>query len=255
MNLAEKLELDTVKIEEELNRKNALLKYQTVEPESILEKKFESFEDVVSRELKQFYEFRNNIVTGKIEYREKNWNYYTDIDDRVVNTITHRIKRKDGFFDKLTTAKINEILDSDFTENFDPFRAYFSSLEWDKKTDYVRKLTSLVSAKTYYKNGYEVNPFIDFFYRWAVACVACAYDNKPNHTGLILTGGQGVGKSTFFEKICPGFFTQPGTENKYYTIEPEFDGHNKDNKISISDSFIINIDEMANFSKKDMGKR
>lgn len=79
--------------------------------------------------------------------------------------------------------------------------------------------------------------------RWLVASVASAMVGSiVNQTVLILKGGQGVGKSTFLQKLVPDKLNE-------YFYSGNFDPDSKDSVINLAETFICMLDELDSLSK------
>lgn len=79
--------------------------------------------------------------------------------------------------------------------------------------------------------------------KWFVAMVACAINEKiTNHTALIFSGGQGIGKTSWFEKLLP-------KPLKPYMYSGIINPSNKDTLFQMSENILINMDEISTFDK------
>jgi predicted P-loop ATPase len=79
--------------------------------------------------------------------------------------------------------------------------------------------------------------------KWLVSMVACAINEKiTNHTALIFSGGQGIGKTSWFEKLLP-------KPLKPYMYSGNINPSNKDTLFQMSENILINMDEISTFDK------
>jgi len=207
-----------------------------------------TIEDYISKN----YQLRFNTVTSKVEIRKIfNANPETDQKDNLIeqdhfipitdyleNSILCEILKNNL---KCTSTLLHSILYSDFSYFFDPFREYFIQLPlWDGKTDYIQMLAETVTTTTQ-----------DLWYiclkKWLVAAVASVLDFKTvNHTAIILSGPQGIGKTTWMLNLCP-------PELDDYIFSGTINPNNKDTLIHLSECMFINMDELENMNRFEIG--
>jgi predicted P-loop ATPase len=189
--------------------------------------------------LSDYYDFRLNPVVDRTEFRAKGETDYKLLTERDLNTIFRKVKSAD--FEKCTLSLLKSILYSDFVPVEDPFQAYFKSLpDWDSKTDYVAQLATVV------KTTNDVF-WTECFQKWLVAVVACALDEQQvNQQVLVLSGDQGIGKSTFLNSLLPPAL-------KGYLFSGIVHPNNKDTLVNLSENLLINLDELENLNKTELG--
>ncbi|TSA28391.1 MAG: virulence-associated E family protein [Bacteroidetes bacterium] len=204
--------------------------------------------------LKNRYAFRYNIVTSKIEYRPNaNLQPLSLRDSRFAGVeATSFVPLTDylenSLFRELLTNNLKcpqntlrSLLLSDFCPRYDPFEDYFNSLfPWDGSTDHIRDLADTVQTTN--DDLWQV-----CFKRWLVASVASLLDTEVvNHTAIIFSGPQGIGKTTWLLNLCP-----PRLKNYIFsgTINP----NNRDTLIHLSECAFINLDELENMSRSEIG--
>lgn len=184
------------------------------------------------------YEFRFNVVMGTIEYKLQDNNSFQTMTDYTENSMFREIL-KAGI--KCNISNLRSILGSDFCPLYDPFIEYFNALpDWDGETDYIGMLSETI--KTTKKEEWEI-----CFRKWIVAYVGCII--KPdtiNHTAIVFAGKQGIGKTTWLEKLVPAALKSHLFSG---TINPE----NKDALIHLSECILINLDELENLNKTEIG--
>jgi predicted P-loop ATPase len=186
--------------------------------------------------LENKYEIRLNKVSAKIEMRENGTNnQFNEINEY---SLYRELQHNEI---SISLNKITTLLQSDFVESYDPFLAYFESLaQWhpDSNCDYIKDVCSYLPVKN------EV-VFIKHFKKMLVRCIACALDNKIfNKQVFVLIGEkQNTGKSTFCRWLCPEVLSD------YFT---EYVNTDKDGLIILSTSFLINLDELAIFTKAEI---
>lgn len=74
--------------------------------------------------------------------------------------------------------------------------------------------------------------------KWIVATVGCAtVEEVTNQTAIIFIGKQGVGKTIWMKNLVPY-----DLKNYFYSGTPNL--KDKDSRIRLAESFLINLDEM-----------
>lgn len=201
---------------------------------SIHTNKFTQTEDYLADR----YEFRLNIVSLCIEYRripedEEKAEEFKPVNENAIFRELHKANVT------VSMAVLVALLRSDFAVIFDPIDEYFLNLpEWDKKTDYIGELAAYVHA-------IEKKEWQHHFKKHLVRTYVCATNPKYfNKQALILVQPeQNSGKSTFLRFLCPPELTD------YLAEDMTSD---KDSRILLVKNFIINLDELAKWSKKDI---
>ena len=191
--------------------------------------------DPVEVYLNSKYDFRYNKVRGTVEYKKKTQKGFQKLTDRRVNSLVRELKLMEM---RIPKNRLIELLESDFTPEFHPMMEYLNGLpKWDGKTDYLAELAARVKTD-------DNQFFLDVFKRWFVAMLACSIDPKiVNQWALILSGGQGIGKSTFIRKLLP-------PELAEYHYSGMIDPKSKDTLVHLAECFIIDMDELSNLTRK-----
>jgi predicted P-loop ATPase len=192
----------------------------------------------IEKFLQQFYNLRYNVVTGRLEIKLKSAKNFEPMTDYMENSIFRQLHKNNIF---VSMAKLRSILQSDFCERYDPFIEYYSSLPvWDAKTDYIQQLADTITAA-------EQELWSFCFKKWIVAVVASLLDpSVVNHTAIIFSGAQGLGKTTWMEKLCP-FELRP------YLFSGTINPNNKDTLVQLSECMLINMDELENMNRTEIG--
>jgi hypothetical protein len=204
----------------------------------------------IQKHLNGQYEFRRNEVLDRTEFRLFTENRvatkkqtYKILTERDLNSIQIDLTRNDI---KCSMTTLKTLLNSEFVPNSDPFREYFESLpKWhpEKSTDYIRGLAEKVRLS---EDDLQTT-WYDYFERWLVASVGSAIDpNVTNHQVLVLVGEQGLGKSTFLNKLIP----KPLRD---YLYTGNVDPNNKDTLVNLAENMFINLDELENLNKTELG--
>lgn len=186
---------------------------------------------IVEEYLNKEFDLRRNQVSGIIECRRKNESNYEPLNE---DNIYRELQHQNISF---SLNNLMSLLRSGFVPTYDPLATYFNSLpEWDEKTDYVMQLCDFIKVK-------DQERFNRHFKKMFARCIACAIGDAFNKQAFILMGGQSSGKTTFLRWLCPKELSS------YYTENISTD---KDSLISLTENFIINLDEMAAMQKIEL---
>ena len=195
------------------------------------------------------YVFRHNIVSGKLEYQQlsnsfpsgrpggakKKWNVMNDFIENSMlrECLKGRIKTN--------LSSLRNLLYSDFCELFNPFEDYFFNLpSYDEKTDYITELANTITTT-------KQDLWQQCFKKWLVAMVGCVLDDKViNHTVIVFSGKQGLGKTTWVEKLVP-------KQLKEYLFSGTINPNNKDTLVQLAECMLINLDELENLNRSEIG--
>jgi hypothetical protein len=195
------------------------------------------------------YIFRHNIVSGKLEYQQlsnsfpsgrpggakKKWNVMNDFIENSMlrECLKGRIKTN--------LSSLRNLLYSDFCELFNPFEDYFFNLpSYDEKTDYITELANTITTT-------KQELWQQCFKKWLVAMVGCVLDDKViNHTVIVFSGKQGLGKTTWVEKLVP-------KPLKEYLFSGTINPNNKDTLVQLAECMLINLDELENLNRSEIG--
>ena len=229
----------------------------------IKKKKRKNQIDTIEAYLSSHYQLRYNIVTSKLEIRKLNNpgpdpeqpdtpasyvshptslvphpSSFVPLTDYIENSLLREILKSNL---KCSASLLRSILYSDYSNFFDPFRDYFLHLSlWDGQTDYIQQMAETV-------NTTSQDLWCKCFKKWLVATVAAILDNKTvNHTAIILSGPQGVGKTTWMLNLCP-------PELSDYIFSGTINPNNKDTLIHLAECMFINMDELENMNRSEIG--
>ena len=201
------------------------------------EEGFNSIIEQIQAYLTRHYEFKFNLITQrllvKVRGTDEQFHY---LEDYEFNTILKRVKIQNF---KCSKDTLLMILKSDYVPQFDPFRDYLHNLpEWDG-IDYVAQLATTVRTT-------QPLHFAKCLKKWMVAMVASLIDvNAMNQTAIILSGAQGIGKTTWFHTILPVEFQEYIHEGYVLTKD-------KETNVKISECILILMDELENLSDKSL---
>jgi len=103
-----------------------------------------SFIDRLENFLNNRYNFRYNVVSGKLEYKTVKATLWKPVTDFVENSILREILKAKV---KCNINTLRNLLRSDFCEEFDPFKTYFDNLPNNKEeTDYITELANTITT-------------------------------------------------------------------------------------------------------------
>jgi hypothetical protein len=188
--------------------------------------------------LEKKWEFRYNTVIGVPEYRRKDKGEFVQMTDYALNSITRQMR----LLNTPSASKkiINETINSKFAPKVNPVQAYFKSIHYDGR-DHIGMLCDTVTTV----EGQE-EMCRNLLRKWIVGAVANVFieDRCANQFCFILTGSQGLYKSTWIRKLCPA-------ELKDYYYEGNLNPENKDDLFLTASNFIYNLDDyFAEVTKK-----
>lgn len=175
------------------------------------------------------YDVRYDVIALKYEWKRKGESEYVEFNE---NDLYCELQEK-GY--NISIAKLMAIINSSWTNSYNPFQEYFRSLpKWDGKTDYIAQFSDFLDID-------DKDYFVKHFKKWLVRVVACAlipsYFNKQM---LLLVGEQNNGKTSLQRFICPPFL-------KGYYSEDLNPG--KDELITLSGIFLILMDELSKLDR------
>lgn len=205
-------------------------------------KKKTKLETLIATEefLKTRYDFRANIVTNKTEIKEKNSKDWKELTDRITSDLYYSLQKLDINYSIESLRLL--LISSAFSPSFNPLTTYFDKLPaWDEERNYIKEFTDCFKLK----HPEERRVFEYCFKKWFIATLTGVYSREwCNHTIFIITGEQGDGKTTILNKLIP-------EELKRYLQIGGLDFSSKDAVIDMCSKFLINIDELEGFTKKD----
>lgn len=208
------------------------------EEETDEEEEKPSFIDRLETFLNYRYSFRYNVVSGKLEYKIVKGTLWKPVTDFVENSILREILKAKV---KCNINTLRNLLRSDYCEQFDPFKNYFDNLPNNEdETDYITELANTITTTK--QDLWQV-----CFKKWFVAMVACVTNDKAiNQTVIVFSGKQGVGKTTWIEKLIP-------KPLKDYMFSGTINPNNKDTLIHLAECMLINLDELENLNRTEIG--
>lgn len=193
----------------------------------------------VENYLTKYFRFRYNEVTGKIEWQYiENTKDYLPISDFQINSLTRKLIKAHIL---CSSTLIRSVLLSDYTPVYNPFRQYMKNLPlWDNQTDFIQQLAATVTTTN--------DPLWHMCFRkWIVAMVgSLLVDSVVNHTVIVFSGKQGIGKTTWILNLVP-------PQLKEYCFSGTINPGNKDTLLQLSECMIINMDELESLNRSELG--
>lgn len=212
--------------------------------------------------LNENYEFRHNVLSGKVEVRStclrskvkgqkleaegqkskdegQRWEVLTPA---LTNSIVLHAKREGIGDGKSPKTEILEYLSSAEVPAYDPIRAYLDNLPAWEGQDEVRKLWSRIPGL-----NEEQRYWCHLWMRSAVAHWLHLDLQHGNECVPVLIGSQGCGKSTFAYRLLPPELRE------YYLDHINF-GNKFDSEMALTHNLLVNIDEFANMGHSQQGK-
>jgi hypothetical protein len=194
--------------------------------------------DKIEQFLSGNYAFRFNEVTGRLEIKNRTEETFEPVSDYIENSVLRNLLKNNI---RCNQSTLRSILNSNFCPPHNPFNEYFNSLPpWDGCTDYISQLAGTITTT-------QQDLWLTHFKKWLVALVATAIDPKViNHTVIVLTGGQGIGKTTWSLKLVPSKLIN-------YVYSGSINPNNKDTLIHLTECILINLDELENLNRTEIG--
>ncbi|KAF2516332.1 hypothetical protein E0W68_12435 [Flavobacterium salilacus subsp. salilacus] len=194
--------------------------------------------DLFKNYLNNHYNFRFNEISSKVEFKPISRSDFKYMTDRDLNSLLLEMNHQRL---KIKFLDLKTIIESDYVPIFNPIKDYFKSLPQMTGNENIKKLLMTIDTHD--------NDFFEWaFTKWLVAWVACMVeDNAINQQCVILAGNQGIGKSTWVEKLIPN-------ELMPYYFAGNIRLGNKDTLGFLSEKCLINLDELANMTYSNVAE-
>ena len=151
--------------------------------------------------LDEHFKLRINVLTMELEYCPVKKVQFKTLDDRQLNTIWLDLQNE-GI--RCTDNTLMKILNSNYTKSYHPIKEYFNALPKHDGTDYIKQLADTVTiADIEIDDGSLKDLWYDYLKKWLVGNASTCLGLGINQTCLILVGGQGSGKTTWLNRLCP----------------------------------------------------
>lgn len=196
---------------------------------------------IAEKYLSENYEFRYNVISLAIECKQKSNSEWTVCNE---NSLWIELQKKSI---KIPLNSLIAILKSGFVPIYNPIITYFENLPiWDGQTDYITSFAKYVNLE----ESENQEQFEYHFKKWCVRAVKCAtIENYFNKQAFILTDdglGQNIGKTSWCRFVCPPFLSE--------YIAQDIPENEKDARILFAKNFLVNLDELASLSRKEINK-
>jgi hypothetical protein len=191
------------------------------------------------------HSFRYNVLTDVVYFKEaEKWN---PVNDRIVNNF---LQDMDTAGIEASDNRVNTILNSRFSKEYDAIKEYFDSLDTSTidaiNTHYLEDFFFTITGKTKHEKPNDFETMKTWF--CSHAGISLGEIEKVDQLYCIcFQGKQGTGKTSLFRYLTPNVL-------KDYTKENLTDYENKDTKISLGENFLILLDELGESSKHDLIK-
>lgn len=201
--------------------------------------------------LEQHFEFRLNVLSGKMEVRSlcqdtyksaiRNSTAFRPLTKREMNSISLAIRNEGLEISNLKTL-LDECINSSATPLYDPINEYLEHLpKWDGH-DYVNDLFNRIP-----EISSEHKHFLSIWLRSTVAHWMGMDTIHGNECVATLIGDQGCGKSTWCVRLLP-------PELRCYYLDHINMSNKFDKEMALTNNLIVNIDELDQVKKSQQSE-
>lgn len=186
---------------------------------------------------------RHNVVTNEYEipvqeslYPDDKRTIFEPLRDKMENTIYVRLKNEGH---DINIHELRTYIHSDLSPSYNPFTEYLDTIRHlqDPSTPALNQVLSALPVKD--------ARILLFVRKWLISIIS-AMHGKPSDLLLVFCGGQGTGKTVFFETLLPPVL------RKYYA-ESAHEG-SKDDLLLMCRSLLLLDDEYHGRSKRESEK-
>lgn len=191
----------------------------------------------VEQFLSDNYQFRRNVLNGKVEYRtisteqadyQQVWRALTP---EAVNSIVRKAKQE-NITKNSPKTDILEVIHSDATPTYNPIWEFLNNLpKWDGQNHLAQLFSRLPGISS------EQLDFLVIWFRSAVAHWQQKDKLHANESVPTLIGGQGCGKSTFIARLLP-------PELREYYLDHLNLSNKFDKEMALTNNLLVNLDEL-----------
>ena len=191
----------------------------------------------VEQFLSDNYQFRRNVLNGKVGYRtisaeqadfQQVWRALTP---EAVNSIVRKAKQE-NITKNSPKTDILEVIHSDATPTYNPIWEFLDNLpKWDGQNHLSQMFSRLPGISS------EQLDFLVIWFRSAVAHWQQKDKLHANESVPTLIGGQGCGKSTFIARLLP-------PELREYYLDHLNLSNKFDKEMALTNNLLVNLDEL-----------
>ena len=183
------------------------------------------------------YQFRRNILNGKVEYLILNTKQsdsqpvWRTLTPEALNSIVRKAKQEQITKNSPKTD-IQEVIYSDATPVYDPISEFLMHLpKWDGQNHLAKLFSRLPGISS------EQLDFLVIWFRSAVAHWLQKDKLHANESVPTLIGSQGCGKSTFIARLLP-------PELQEYYLDHLNLSNKFDKEMALTNNLLVNLDEL-----------
>lgn len=187
--------------------------------------------------LEDNFDFRRNVLSGQIEFRPKNrvaWSEFTDTEANTIKVMAVR----DWGLDRCRVSEIGEYTNSLYVSAYHPVKEYLDGLTWDNG-NHIDNLCRMVKTE-------NDSLWRDYVRAWLIRAVDQVVTGTANEYMLILSGGQGIGKTTFAQALVPSAL------RRAHFRSGRIDISNKDGLGLLAQMWVICDDELNGLRKQEV---
>ena len=183
------------------------------------------------------YQFRRNILNGKVEYltinaeQSDSQSVWRTLTPEALNSIVRKAKQEQITKNSPKTD-IQEVIYSDATPVYDPISEFLMHLpKWDGQNHLAKLFSRLPGISS------EQLDFLVIWFRSAVAHWLQKDKLHANESVPTLIGSQGCGKSTFIARLLP-------PELQEYYLDHLNLSNKFDKEMALTNNLLVNLDEL-----------
>ena len=186
--------------------------------------------------LNERFTFRNNVLNGKVEFAKKledgNETDYRVLTPQALNSISIQAKREGVFEEGGSKSDIQEFVNSEEIEQYDPIQHYLEHLpQWDGQNHVAQLFSRLPGISS------EQHNFLAIWLRSVVAHWLQMDMLHGNECVPTLIGAQGCGKTTFLRRLLP-------TDLRQYHLDHLNLSNKFDKEMALTNNLLVNLDEL-----------
>jgi predicted P-loop ATPase len=197
---------------------------------------------VIEQFLKDNYLFRQNILSGKVEFTPLpeagtsadglSTIKFQPLTQKALNSIVIHAKREHMLEKGSPKTEISEFLESNEIPVFNPVQVFFDGLpQWDGQNHVARLFSRLPGLSS------EQHAFLAIWLRSMVAHWLQMDMLHGNECVPTLIGAQGCGKTTFVRRLLP-------PEMREYYLDHLNLSNKFDKEMALTNNLIVNLDEL-----------